>query len=392
MLDLIVLSHRRWDFVHQRPRQLMSCLSRHYSVHYLEEPVRDDGPAWLDAHAQGPALDVLVPHTPLAAAGFDDAQMPLIAPLLARHLRERRIDDYIAWFYTPMALPLLAALRPRLVVYDCMDELSALRAAPRQIHLRERALLQRATLVFASGPALYEAKRALHPALHCLPSAVDPAHFAPARLDPDSADAREAERLQAGLPWPRLGFFGVVDERLDMALVDAVAAARPDWQIVMAGPVVGIDAAALPMRPNIHWLGVQPYGRLPYLLAGWDLCLMPYALNDTTRCLSPTQTLEYMAGGKPVVSTPVPDVVALHGDVVELAADAPLFIRACAALLAETGRQRAERSNNMLAAVFRASWQSTALCVHTLIQRALEVEPAHGAIWPESGPALAAAG
>jgi hypothetical protein len=330
-------------------------------VHYVEEPVHDDGPAWLDAHSQGPAIDVLVPHTPLAATGFDDAQMPLIAPLLARHLRERRVDDYIAWFYTPMALPLLAALQPRLVAYDCMDDLSALGAAPRQMHLRERALLQRATLVFASGPALFEAKRALHPKLHCLPSAVDPAHFAPARLDPGSADAREAGRLQAGLPAPRLGFFGVIDERLDMALLDAVAAARPDWHIVMAGPVVGLDAAALPMRPNIHWLGVQPYGRLPHLLAGWDLCLMPYALNHTTRCLSPTQTLEYRLAAS-LSSARRCSTVALHGDVVvggrcrSSSEPAP-----CCWPRPPPARRP---PNDMLAAVLRASWQSTAPCAH----------------------------
>jgi len=393
MLELIVLSHRRWDFVHQRPRQLMSGLSHHYRIHFVEEPVFDDGAPCIEVKPQGPDIDVLVPHTPVVAAGFDDEQMPLLAPMLVEHLRERGVTDYIAWFYTPMALPLLAALQPRLVVYDCMDDLSALKNAPRQVQARETALLQRAAIVFTVGPALYEAKRALHPNLHCLPSAVNPAHFAPARLDSASEEAREGDRLQARLPGPRLGFYGVIDDRLDMALIDSVAAARPDWQIVMVGPVVGIDAASLPARPNIHWLGVQPYALLPHLLVGWDLCLMPFALNDATRCLGPTQTLEYMAADKPVVSTRVNDVVALHGDVVTLAADAPEFIQACARLLAETGRQRADRSNNMMAAVFRASWESTALCVHTLIEQALDGQVAPHPAWQDApGPALAAAG
>ena len=213
-------------------------------------------------------------------------------------------------------------------------------------------------------------------ASYCVPSAVDPSRFTPSRLDPASEEAREADRLQERLPHPRLGFFGVIDERIDLDLVDAVAAARPEWQLVMAGPVLGVEPACLPQRPNIHWLGRQPHELLPYLMAAWDVCLMPFALNEATRCICPTKTLEYMAGEKPIVSTPVPDVVALYGDVVRVARDAPQFTEACAALLRETGHQRARRLNNMVTTVFRTSWESTAQCIHELIEHALEAADA----------------
>jgi glycosyltransferase involved in cell wall biosynthesis len=300
----------------------------------------------------------------------------LLGPMLAAYLRERGIEDCIAWFYTPMASPLTAVLQPRLVVYDCMDDLSALKDAPAELPQREAQLLQAASLVFAAGPALYEAKRQLHPRVHCVPSAVDPARFSPSRLDPSSEQAREADQLQERLPHPRLGFFGIIDERIDLRLLDAVAAARTDWQIVMAGPVVKLDPESLPKRRNIHWLGRQPQDVLPYLMAGWDVCLMPFALNDTTRCISPTKTLEYMAGEKPIVSTEVPDVVALYGDVVRLARDPGQFIEACAGLLRETGHQRARRLSNMTNTVFRTSWDSTAQCMHELMEHELQAASA----------------
>ena len=376
MPHLIVLSHWRWDFVCRRPQQLMRRLSRHHPVIYVEEPVHGPGPARLSVKSRGPGIEVVVPHTPVRSEGFDKEQIGAFGPLLAEYLRERGIDQRIAWFYTPMAAPLIDWLQPELVVYDCMDELSALKDAPAGLAQQEEVLLRAASLVFAGGPALYEAKRRLHPRVHCVPSAVDPACFTPSRLDAASEQAREADRLQERLPHPRLGFFGVIDERLDLGLVDALAAARPEWQIVMAGPVLKIDPASLPKRPNIHWLGRQPHELLPYLMAGWDVCLMPFALNDATRCICPTKTLEYMAGEKPIVSTAVPDVVALYADVVCIARDAAQFTEACAALLRETGHQRARRLNNMVTTVFRTSWESTAQCIHELIEHALEAADA----------------
>jgi UDP-galactopyranose mutase len=391
MPHLIVFSHLRWDFVYQRPQHLLSRLSRSFHVVFIEEPLRGSGKPRLETIAQGPNLDVVVPRTPIEAPGFHDDQLPLLKPLLADYLREHGIVDYLAWFYTPMALPLISEMQPRLVVYDCMDELSAFKDAPRQLRQRETALLKVAQIVFTGGPALYEAKRGLHANVHCLPSSVDVEHFSPARLRADDEEAKEAIHLQGALPHPRLGFFGVIDERLDLPLLAQLADARPHWQFVMVGPVVKIDPHLPPKRPNIHWLGMQPYSRLPYLMAGWDVCLMPFALNESTRFISPTKTLEYMAGEKPVVSTPVHDVVALYGDVVRVAAKPAAFLAACEASMAEQGSRRAEHMSNMLTTVFQSSWEHTAKVVQQLITRALAKGPRPVAM-PREPAGMATAG
>ena len=371
MPHLIVFSHLRWGFVYQRPQHLMTRLAHHSPVVFIEEPVRAEGPPRLVRTVHAPGIEVWVPHTPADAPGFHDDQLPALLPLVAGQLRVQDIDDYLVWCYTPMALPLAVALEPRALVYDCMDELSAFSHAPRQLRQRETALLRQANVVLTGGPALYAVKRDLNPNVHCLPSAVDAVHYAPSRLDASSAEAHESERLQGHLPRPRLGFFGVIDERLDLDLIDRLARERPDWQIVMCGPVVKIDPQTLPQHANLYWLGMQTYERLPYLMAGWDVCLMPFALNESTRFISPTKTLEYMAGGKPVVSTAVGDVIDLYGDTVRIAHDGAAFVTACADALAETAMQRAERLVAMAAVVQRSSWDEGAARVKVLLDDAL---------------------
>ena len=372
MPTLIVFSHLRWSFVYQRPQHLMSRLARHYRVLFFEEPVfARDGKPRLDTIPQGPNIDVLCPYTPVEAIGFHDDQLSVLKPLLAEYLTEHGIDDYLVWFYTPMPLPLIAQLHPRAVVYDCMDELTAFKDAPRQLYQRETALLKVASTVFTGGPSLFESRRNLHPNVHCLPSAVDGRHFSPANLDANTAEAHAALELQRDFAHPRLGFFGVIDERLDLGLIETIADARPEWQLVMVGPVAKIDPARLPQRPNIRWLGMQSYDLLPHLIASWDVCLLPFARNQATRYISPTKTLEYMAAEKPVVSTPINDVVGLYGDVVRIAADAPEFIRACEQMLDEDEAARNGRVAEMLATVWRVSWDHAAETIRSLLEQEL---------------------
>jgi len=225
---------------------------------------------------------------------------------------------------------------------------------------REAALLRRADLVLTGGPSLYEAKRTLHPRVLCLPSAVDAAHFHRADALARTGLVARAEELQGRIAAPRLGYYGAIDERLDLDLVARIASADPAWQVVMVGPVVKIDPASLPQGPNLHWLGQQSYDLLPQLVAAWDVCLMPFALNESTRFISPTKTLEYMAAGRAVVSTAVHDVIALYGDVVRVALDTGRFVRSCADALAETHEAAAEREAHMAARVARYSWDATA--------------------------------
>ena len=360
MPHLIVFSHLRWEFVFQRPQHLLSRLARHFHVVFVEEPMHTSGPAYLERTTPCKGVEVLRAHTPVEHWGFHDDQLSALQPMISGYLADNLIDDYIVWFYTPMALPLLGDLSPRAIVYDCMDELSAFRNAPRQMRQRETALLKSADLVVTGGPRLYEAKRAANPNVLCLPSAVDAEHYSARRATADAAAMARADALQGSIAVPRLGFFGVIDERIDLDLVARVADADPGWQIVMVGPVVKIDEVSLPRRANIHYPGQQPYALLPQLVAGWSVCLMPFALNESTEFISPTKTLEYMAAGKPVVSTPVHDVKAMFGDIVAIAPSAELFIAACRQALRETAPQRAEREQRMAERVRKHSWDAAA--------------------------------
>ena len=370
MDSLITFSHLRWNFVYQRPQHLMTRLAQHYRVFFFEEPVHQAGSPRLVVTEPVPNVHVCTPYTPLAVPGFHDEQLPVLQSLLEQLMRDQGLSDPIVWMYTPMALPLVTGIRPAAIVYDCMDELSAFKGAPRQLLQREHALLKAADLVFAGGPSLYRAKQAMHPSVHCFPSSVDKTHFAAAR------DATIESPQQAGLAHPRLGFFGVIDERLDVGLVDRLAREHPQWQIVMVGPVVKIDENTLPRRENIHYFGQQSYADLPRFLAGWDVCLLPFALNEATRFISPTKTLEYMAAGKPVVSTPIEDVATPHGHVVGIG-QAEGFVRLCEQALGETAAQRREREALMDSIVEGTSWDSTAMQMRALIQRIDRSPPAN---------------
>lgn len=365
MLPLVVYSHLRWNFVFQRPQQLMSRFARDQTVLFIEEPVRDPGDPRLVESRPLSNLRVLTPHTPLASSGFADEQVELLHPLLRRYAREQGLGETITWFYTPMALHLMDTFESALVVFDCMDHLAGFLGAPPALAARERLLLRIADVVFTGGPSLQRAKLAHASHALCFPSSVDAAHFARA------TDASEALPALAALPRPRIGFFGVLDERLDLDLLAALADARPDWQWLMVGPVVKIDPASLPRRANLHYFGPQAYADLPRHLAAWDLCMMPFARNAATRYISPTKTLEYFAAGLPVVSTAIADVVEPYGHLVGVANDAGGFVNACAALLAETGEARAARRTGMAQVVAATGWDDTVRRMRVSIGAAL---------------------
>ena len=365
---ILVFSHLRWNFVYQRPQHLLARLASRYRIVFMEEPVPDAEQDVLERLSPLPRVQVLRPHLRGNASGFHDDHLPVLQALLADYLREEAIDDYLIWFYTPMALALAGELQPRSVVYDCMDELSSFKNAPRQLVQRENALYQFADLVLTGGPTLYESKRERHHNVHCFSSSVDAAHFA------NETDALVDHPAQSHLPRPRLGYCGVIDERIDLPLIAALADAHPEWQIVMVGPVVKIQAESLPQRPNIHWLGQQAYEDLPSFMAGWDVCLMPFALNEATRFISPTKTLEYMAAGRPSVSTRIRDVAEPYGHVVAIADTPAEFIAACVGLLGESEERSAARIDQMRAIVAGTSWDATVSAIGALMQ-ALPVRP-----------------
>jgi UDP-galactopyranose mutase len=328
--DLVCLSHLRWNFVYQRPQHLLSRYAQTQRIFFIEEPIFQPSiQVRLEISNPETGVWVIVPHLPegMSEEVISETQRSLIDNLLA----EQNIQQYICWYYTPMAIAFTRHLKPLAVVYDCMDELSAFKGASPVMKQREVELFGRADLVFTGGQSLYESKRDYHPNVYAFPSSVDVPHFAQARtFTTDPAD-------QVDIPHPRLGFYGVIDERMDIELIAGIAAARPDWHLVLVGPVVKVDPASLPQRENIHYLGSKDYKELPGYLAGWDLAMLPFARNESTRFISPTKTPEYLAAGKPVVSTSIRDVVRPYGqqNMVRIADTVADFVAAAEAAMRE---------------------------------------------------------
>ena len=312
---LICFSHLRWQFVTQRPQHLLNRAAKTFQVIYWEEPDYSAAQLQPALHVEGEAGGVGVVRPILPASG-DEASHDNAQQVLLKHfVLDLAKPVAVAWFYTPMAMGFAASLPCETIIYDCMDELAAFAGASPRLTLLERRLMRHADIVFTGGRSLQRAKQSLHPNVHCFPSAVDRDHYAQARRpgQPEQAD-------QAAIPHPRIGFFGVLDERLDTDLVAALADRRPDWQFVFIGPLAKIDDDDLPHRPNVHFLGPKPYSQLPSYIAHWDAGLMPFAMNEATRFISPTKTPEFLAAGVPLVSTPIADVVSSWSGVVRVAA------------------------------------------------------------------------
>jgi UDP-galactopyranose mutase len=382
--DVICLSHLRWKFVFQRPQHLMTRYAQRQRVYFVEEAVFADIAQPRVSVERHDGVVVVVPELPLGSTS--DQAVTAQRAILDQLISAQAITRFVLWYYTPLALKFSAHLKPAAVVYDCMDELSAFKNAPEDLPTLERALLRRADVVFTGGQSLYEAKKASHRNIHALPSSVDVPHFATARTaGDDPADQRHLGR-------PRLGFFGVLDERLDLPLLAGIAEARSDWQLVMIGPVVKIDPNDLPRRDNITYLGPKSYAELPRYIAGWDLALLLFARNEATRFISPTKTPEYLAAGKPVVSTSITDVVTPYGDrdLVRIADSMPDFVAACDAALKEPPEPRRVRADVFLRGMsWDRTWSKTAALINAALEKT-QTQPAAVVAAPSTGAALGA--
>ena len=360
--DIICFSHLRWDFVFQRPQHLLSRFARKHKVLFVEEPIFHDGEAEFVIKQRRSGVIVVTPH--LANRTAAGAAEPNLKKSLEEVLHSQSVSHFVSWYYTPMMLGWSEHLKPLAVVYDCMDELSAFKNAPPGMRLREAELLGMAHIVFTGGQSLYEAKRDLHEAVYCFPSSIDVDHFSRALTENQEPDD------QAGIPHPRIGFFGVIDERTDLDLLSQIANLRPDWHFVMIGPVVKIDENDLPRSANIHYLGGKSYDDLPGYIAGWDVAMMPFAMNDSTRFISPTKTPEYLAAGRAVVSTPVRDVVRLYGEtgLVHIADTPEDFVRAINSILNGDIEVHRRKAGEFLETM---SWEKTYVSMSELIDEAV---------------------
>ena len=303
--DLLCFSHLRWNFVYQRPQHLLSRASQVCRVWFIEEPLYGDS-QWIETRAVSETITVVVPH--LKHGLPHEEVLTQQREAVNELLRQNGIQEFTAWYYTPMALRFSDHLTPRLTVYDCMDELSAFLGAPPSLLEQEKALLDKSDLVFTGGLSLYKAKQNRHANVFAFPSSIDFNHFEPARHSlPVPSDMQS---IPAG---PRIGFCGVIDERMNVDLLAELARQRPDWQFILLGPVVKINPATLPKSSNVHYLGMKTYAELPAYFSQWDVAIMPFAINEATRYISPTKTPEYLAAGLPVVSTRISDVVSTYG-------------------------------------------------------------------------------
>ena len=354
---IIVHSHLAWDWVWQRPQQFLSRLSKTHPVLFIESPLPDEkaGTTRVTMREVPDFPNIVVLQMKIPAARWSDRswvdkeRRRLVQSLLAGPVG-KTFSAPVQWFYDPMAVtPFAGHLNERAIVYDCMDELSLFRGAPAELVRRERELLALADVVFAGGPKIWSAKRLLNPNCFCFGCGVDEKHFARAR-DPELALPRDVAHLAR----PILGYIGVVDERVEYELLAQLAGAI-SGSVVMVGPWTKVDRASFPQRANLHWLGGRDYAELPAYAKAFDVCLMPFAMNEATRFINPTKALEYMATAKPIVSTPVEDVVAQFSDIVTIASGPAEFIAACTRVAARPPRARIERG---LARVRRNSWES----------------------------------
>jgi UDP-galactopyranose mutase len=363
---IICFSHLRWNFVLQRPQHLMQRFTETGQVVFWEEPELTgvESAPELRIQSGGDNIVVVTPCMP-ASLGAEESQ-GCLAGLLRRFKQSLAAGPVIRWYYTPMMLPFSRDLRVACTVYDCMDELANFKFAPPELIGLENELLSVADLVFTGGHSLYQAKRQAHHSVHLFPSSVERAHFARARNVRAAGVSSEPRS-------PTLGFFGVIDERMDIALLAGLAAARPDWTLELIGPVVKIDEADLPRGANIRYLGAKSYKELPLYVAEWDVALMPFAINEATRFISPTKTPEYLAAGLPVVSTPIADVVHDYGGIegVRIAGDLPEFIDACEHALRlahDPDGAWLEEADQLLAGL---SWDVTASRMAALMEQAM---------------------
>ncbi len=348
--DIVVFSHLRWEFVWQRPQHIIQRLSKNRNILIVEEPIpfhkRDEGKAKITQVDTN--ITVLQPQA--RWENFSD----VVTPFVQQYVKEKGSSQPILWFYSPMFVEVSETIPHQLIVFDCMDELSAFNGAPQSLIDKEAQLLEMADVVFTGGKSLFDSKKQKAKKVFCFPSSVDQQHFEKALkvFTPVPGDLKQ-------VPHPIIGFYGVIDERMDLALLEKVASTLPLLSFVLVGPIVKIDPETLPKQSNIYYLGQRSYEELPQYLKAFDVAMMPFALNKSTQFISPTKTLEFMAAMKPIVSTPIYDVVRDYQQEVAIADDEKKFAQAIQNYIHESPRERIQREKLQQQVIKRTSWDKT---------------------------------
>lgn len=327
---IIALCHLSWDWVWQRPQQFLSRLAKTHPVLFVETYCSDVPQTTVrlrsvDAY---PNLTICEMHLPASRWNdgryIDGERRRALRRALSNDLAGR-FERAILWFNDPMAVTAFAGhLGESLIVYDCMDELSQFKGAPPTLVERERDLLEVADVVFCGGRKMRDKRLRVNPNSYFYGTGVDCRHFGSAQSATLAVDPEIAE-----LDGPILGYFGVVDERIDYELLATLADADPSWHVVIVGPWTKVDPAEFPRRRNLHWFGARPYAQLPSITKGFTVCLMPFALNEATEYINPTKALEYMAAGRPVISTALDEVKSNFANVARIARSHEEFVTLC---------------------------------------------------------------
>jgi len=378
---IICFSHLTWDRnLFQRPQQLMLRFSKRFNVLYVSG--YSCRQFFIDLFRRKKThsyhvTDNLAVYSPFALPPIKKyssitirLNKILLSFLVKRRLKKLKFKDPILWIYHPRYIDAIGKFKEELIIYDCMDDFTSLLSdyEDRERNIKdERALLKKADMVFAGGYSIAELKRDSREHIHVFPSAVEIYHFKKAR-----SDNLEMPDDITDIPHPILGYWGAIDERVDHELLKRLAMKHPEWSIVLLGPIVrhkAGDLSYLKEIKNIFWLGPKDYSLLPNYAKAFDVCLIPFVLSREGKFLSPTKTLEYLATGKPVVSTPITDVVRFYDGVVGIA-DGPdefgMAVRRC------MEEDNASMKQKRICFTENKSWEDTAEKMEKLILDKIE--------------------
>ena len=348
--DMIVFCHLRWSFVYQRPQHIITRMAKEYKILFVEEPVPfgEGEENTFEMEEINQNLHILKPKTKDIAG---------IRQVLKSILKSKSFE--IGWFYSASFSPLISNFSFERIVYDCMDELSLFKGAPAELIDQEKFLMSEADIVFTGGKSLYDSKSGKHANVHCFPSSVEREHFGKALSELEIPD--DIKHMEKSI----VGYFGVIDERINMQLLHKVSTLNPNISFVMIGPVAKIGEEDLPRESNIHYLGMKSYEKLPNYLKAFDIAMMPFALSDATKYISPTKTLEYMAAGKPIISTAIKDVERDYSHCILIIATAEEFSRKIKEILQRKEGTYTKEYEDILN---KTSWDSTAKAMNDLIK------------------------